>query len=425
MKLDVQQSTMSPVLPFDIIALIIDIVAENEDTNLLKELALVSHLFHQICSKHLFATINLHDADPNYPDLYPSSKNGFVKLLTSRPDVVRYIRKLTYNVRIGSEYDGDGLLTYRNDFDDRLLSSILPNFLRTISRLNFLAIYANDVEWSILDSSLISAFLHLMHLPSINHIELSSIQNFPLSSLTSSVNLLRLDICDMKCTDPPPEEEFVVQSEMMPKIREFDVSESSLMTMKLLHSKLRDGRPAFNFIDLRRLSTCLEDKQIVRYFLQNAKSLDKLHLSVGCGQTLEGLHDILSPRARTLKVLDLTGCLLKSSVHEHSIHIPFVGLCEELEAMAGHNVLESLSFEVYLFTRDAEEFVGSIMQNVEKVLVKPGWSALKQVSFKVPITDYMLNGEGLSEELQSLPDKYLNHLPKLESVAFSYSVYIT
>ena len=39
---------MSSVLPFDIIALIIDIVGENQDTNLLKELALVSHSFLQI-----------------------------------------------------------------------------------------------------------------------------------------------------------------------------------------------------------------------------------------------------------------------------------------------------------------------------------------------------------------------------------------
>ena len=79
---------MSPVLPFEIITLIIDIVGENEDTNLLKELALVSHSFLQICSKHLFAVIELDDA-------CLSSKRGFVKLLKSRPEVVEYIRKLT------------------------------------------------------------------------------------------------------------------------------------------------------------------------------------------------------------------------------------------------------------------------------------------------------------------------------------------
>jgi hypothetical protein len=87
---------MSSDLPFDIIAQIIYIVGENKDTTLLKDLALVSHSFMQICSKHLFATVELHDAIPR--DGVASSKKGFIKLLTSRPDVVKYIRKLSYEV---------------------------------------------------------------------------------------------------------------------------------------------------------------------------------------------------------------------------------------------------------------------------------------------------------------------------------------
>ena len=64
---------------------------------LLKELALVSHSFHQIPCKHLFATVELHDADPNHH--LASSKRGFVKLLKGRPDIVKYIPNLTYEVR--------------------------------------------------------------------------------------------------------------------------------------------------------------------------------------------------------------------------------------------------------------------------------------------------------------------------------------
>ena len=71
---------MSSVLPFDIIALIIDIVGEDKDTNLLKQLALVSHSFLQICNKHLFATVELRDAFPTRPGPIASSKKGFVKL---------------------------------------------------------------------------------------------------------------------------------------------------------------------------------------------------------------------------------------------------------------------------------------------------------------------------------------------------------
>ena len=44
---------------------------------------------------------------------------------------------------------------------------------------------------------------------------------------------------------------------MMPIIREFRTSESTMLTTKLLHAKTQDGRPAFNFVDIRILSIYL------------------------------------------------------------------------------------------------------------------------------------------------------------------------
>ena len=395
---------MSPVLPFDITVLIIDIAHENKDTNLLKELALVSHSFLQICSNHLFATVELHDAVP-IRDI-ASSKKAFVKLLKSRPDVVKYIRKLTYKV------------SRRKDDDDHLLSPILPNFLPTFSRLNCLTISGSRRDWNTLDSSLISAFLHLMRLPTINHIDLSFIKNFPLSSLTSSVNLLRLDIYILTCSDPLKEDgSSEVLVEMIPKIRELYTSTSPQVTTKLLHAKRQDGGPAFNFMDLRRLKMSFDrsyDERNFRYLLQNAKLLEKLDLEVVHGESLVGL---LSPSARALKVLHLSVSLMHGSVI-------LGGICEELEALAGDNMLEALSFkvDVRVVFGDAVDFVGSIMQKVEKVLVKPGWSMLRQVSFKLSLADFRIDRlRELDEALQSLPDKYLSHLSKLESVAFNYS----
>ena len=404
---------MSPVLPFDIIALIIDIVGENEDTNLLKELALVSQSFHQICSKHLFATVELYDVDRDYH--VASSKKGFVKLLRSRPDVVNYIRKFTYNfqsLRLSPTHP-----SFNNE--NHLVSSILSNLLRTLSRLNCLTITASQLDWNELDSSLTSAFLYLMNLPTIEHIDLSYIQKFPLSSFTPSVNLHRLDISYLRCFDRPEEDdspEIVVESEMMPQIREFHTSGSPLLTTRLLHAKKQDGRPAFNLMDLRRLSTCLEDERNIRYVLQNAKLLEKLHLSVasGRGQSLVKLHDILSSSSRTLKVLDLT-----VSIYD-SVPLPLSGLCEGLEAMAG-NMLEALSFEVHVDDHETEESIGSEVQRVEKVLIKPGWSSLRQVSFKVKIACWG-NSAKLYEELQSLPVNYLSQLSRLESVTFNFSI---
>ena len=395
---------MSPVLHFDVIAIIIDIIGETKDTKLLKELALVSHSFLQICRIHLFATVKL----PNTVPSLTSPKRQFTRLLRNNSDIVGYIRELTFQASV---YE---------DNEDLPLSPILSNcFLPTVSRLNCLKISAEYLDWLKMEPCLTSAFLHLMHLPTINHIDLSNIRNFPLSNLTLSVNLLRLDMHYLKCSEYFDENLQSVTMPNIPIIREFHTSVSTMLTTKLLHAKRQDGQPAFNFMDLRRVSMSLddiEDQRNIRYLLQNAKLLEKLHLKVDFGSSLMG---VLSLSSCTLKVLDL-GVFLNDP-RTGSL----AGLCGELEAMAGHNLLEALSLEVH--TRsvyDTVDFIGSRIQQVEKVLAKPGWSALRQVSFKLIISRWMFAAEpteALVVALQSLPDKYLNHLPKLESVAFHYS----
>ena len=410
-KFDFQYSTMSLVLPFDIITLIIDIVGENEDTDLLKELSLVSHSFFQICSKHLFAAIELDDAANS------SSKRGFVKLLKSRPEVVKYIRKLKYKFGGNQPFSVPVPTSPSCVDDDRLLSFIFPNFLQSIPHLNCLIIKAWSLNWKKLDSSLTSALLHLMHLPTINRIDLAFIQNFPLSNLIPCVNLLRLNI---EHTYEDDDDSFdIVQSEVMPKLREFYSSESSVLTRKLLHSKMQDGRPAFNLMNLRRLSSYVDDfgaKSNIRYLLQNAKLLEELHLR-NDGRSIVGLHDILSPIACTLKVLHLASCFFfRHSIIE--VSTPARQLCEELEAMAEHNVLEALTCEIIMNCID--DFIGTIIQNVGEVLVKPGWSALRQVSFEVSCVHVTRTDRAKLEALRSLIDKYLSHLSKPESVQVTF-----
>ena len=396
---------MSSDLPFDVIALIINIVGETEDTDLLKELALVSQSLHQICIKHLFATVELHDANTKY---VTSSKKGFIKLVKSRPNVVYYIRKLTYEVS-------------GNNGDDHLLAPILSNFLPTISRLNCLAINGSHFRWDQMDSSLSSAFLHLMSLPTMNHIDLSYIESFPLSSLTSSVNLLRLDISYVWNYDCPEQDNSLksCQSETLFKIREFHTSGSYQMTEKLLDVKGQDGRPVFDFMDLRQLSisfVIFQDQRNIQCLLEKAKLLEKLRLSVDdSGLSLLG---VLSTVSRTLKVLDLT---IPLSQYPFPVFPPLAGLCEELEAMAGHNTLEVFSFELLVDSRDRVESIGSTIQKVENILVKPGWSALRQVSFKFQL-DFWEKAD-YTKVFQLIPDEYLSHLPKHESIAFHFSAY--
>jgi hypothetical protein len=302
------------VLPYDIILLILasDIVGENEDTNLLKKLALVSHSFLQIC------------------DCYPPPSS---------------------------------------DNDDELLLSILPKLLRKISRLNYLKIDASGSsgsDWKLLNFSLRSAFLHLMHLPTINHIDLSFIGNLPLSSLSLSVNLHRLDLFRLACFDYFDQHgengSFeIVQSMTTPNIREFYTTGFGLPTTELLHVKRQYGLPSFNFVELSMSFVVFKDERSIRYLLENAKLLQKLHLSAGRYQTLVGL---ISPCARTLKILDLTVFLNQIDVP------PLAGICEELEAIAGQNMLETLSFEIQVDRVRRDDFMGSIIQKVEEVVVR-------------------------------------------------------
>ena len=79
-------------------------------------------------------------------------------------------------------------------------------------------------------------------------------------------------------------------------------------------------------------------------------------------------------------------------------------------------MLEALSFQVNVEGHESKDLIGSIIQNVEHVLVGPGWPSLKQVSLKVTIPS------ALSEALQSLPHEYLSRLSQLESIAFNFSV---
>ena len=118
--------------------------------------------------------------------------------------------------------------------------------------------------------------------------------------------------------------------------------------------------------------------------------------------------------------------LLIYQTYDCAITEPFEVLCKELEAIAGHNVLEALSLEVKLCHSETADNIGSMIQNVEKVLVKPGWSSLRRVSFKVSVTSsFVYDSAELAEELQSLlPNKYLSQLSILESVALSFSSYV-
>ena len=183
-------------------------------------------------------------------------------------------------------------------------------------------------------------------------------------------------------------------------------------------------------MDLKRLSVRLKDKleQHLLDLLQNAKLLEKLHLQVRSDQPLEGLHDILSASARTLTGFGLKVLIYvlnEDETYGDEFAQPFEALWEGLEALAGHAMLEVLMFEIQIVSdyHETEVAIGFFIENVEKVLAKPGWSALRQVKFNVPVAPCLVKEKAEFLSLQYLFGGYLSYPSKLEYVAFTFSGY--
>ena len=120
---------------------------------------------------------------------------------------------------------------------DHLLSPILSNFFPTIfsSQLAHNHRFASGLQWNTMVSSLSSLTTPFLLFTRFSTIDLSCFANCPPSSLTPSVDLLRLDILCLtrfEYLDQHGEDGFfeTLKSEMMPKLLEFHTSGSSLLT---------------------------------------------------------------------------------------------------------------------------------------------------------------------------------------------------
>ena len=78
--------------------------------------------------------------------------------------------------------------------------------------------------------------------------------------------------------------------------------------------------------------------------------------------------------------------------------------------MMGQNMLEALSFEVHADLRDTEDFIGSIIQKMEKILVKSG--GLRQDRLK------SLVGRGWSRRTPQSSQRRYNLYPINMSATF-------
>ena len=113
---------------------------------------------------------------------------------------------------------------------------------------------------------------------------------------------------------------------------------------------------------------------------------------------------MISANARNLRALHV-----ETSFKENLM----IGLCEELKALAGNQVLWVLSISVDMDICESKALIEDVFRRLEEVLMDPGWSTLVQVwvDIKVVRWDFLRPVTvGPDLELDLVPGAYLGRL---------------
>jgi hypothetical protein len=235
---------MRSIFPFEIEEIILNFLAEDDEHHsALKTCSLVCQAFLHICRKHIFESIVLND----YDSRYLSTTRLFIRLLRETPEIADYIRKLDYTIQVGvSILVGD-------------LGVSIQDSLKRISRLEILKVqYHNwpNFNWS--NHPIRPALLHLLHLPTLTHFQITRIDNFVISDLIPCVNLKYLDIGDFTTVGAETTlhaalpEHSIQLKELLVGVR------SSTAIMMLCTARRPDGKPIIDFGSLSKVTVTFE-----------------------------------------------------------------------------------------------------------------------------------------------------------------------
>jgi hypothetical protein len=252
------------IFPLELEEIIINLLAEDDDAHsALKVCSLVCRAFLPICRKHIFASIVLND--PYSPPPYPTT-HALERLLSDRPEIANYIRKLDYNIRVA-------------DFT----STSIQDSLKRIFRLESLMVWHHSMrklDWS--NNPIRPTLLHLLHLPTLTHFKLSGFKNFVVSDLIPCINLKHLDIG--RYTYVATEPTFPATAPKHPiRPNEFTAGIGTAMTiMKLCTARCLDGQSLVDLRSLSKITVLVEnpyDSEAVQELFRRCETLIDVNIS--------------------------------------------------------------------------------------------------------------------------------------------------
>lgn len=249
----------SQEFPLEIFEAIFDILAAQDDATFssIKICSLISHYFLPLARKHIFASITLNDTLSK--KLSPTTRM-FERLISLTPEIAHHVRELNYTV-------------HYNDIDIKGL----PRALKKITNLRSLMI--KKAQFSTQNCRpLKGALLYLLGLPTLSHLSLNSINDFPLSYLNLSVNLKSLETGGIQFA---PGKNYNNSSTMdPPQLHTYsDCSTDGDVIKQLFTARRADRKPMVDFSRLKKVTvtvyeTLSEAKVLFKYCAQVAQLTD-------------------------------------------------------------------------------------------------------------------------------------------------------
>ena len=259
---------MATSLSLEVVELIIDIVADEDDYYLssIKACALVCHAFLPLCRKYIFAIVVLNErlgrtSSPTSDDLN--------LLLSNSPHLAVYIRGLIYHVN-------------KREFVAKRLSW-LSSMFKKLAKLQKLSIsYSPSAKGRRLDwmsSSERKILLPLLHHPTLTSISLSSIRNFALADLAGCVNLKELRFKSLEC--PTDVGKFLEALPATPAMLErLEIYGGSIgLLHQLCHIRRPDGKPIIDFPSLKEIAATVAQLDSMKELFGKFRNLHKINLT--------------------------------------------------------------------------------------------------------------------------------------------------
>lgn len=399
-------------VPLDIVELIMEELAKEEDIETLKTCSLACRHFRPICQRRIFAAISL-DFSKRHFRKNPLAPR-FRRLVDRNPSIVGYVRSLDYVDLFDSKRGAPVLRRFRH----------IKSF--TFGFNDYDPLFPPQQDWEKMTISLRTSLHFFIQANNIVELCLFNIQNLPMSFLLHFPALLLLDMFQVAVAHAPFPITFPGKR-VVPKISSLIVRTGSLSTVwELLGEGGMESGSILDLTNLSELSVSSEDSnamEIVRHILKTTENIKTVSLS-GEYPALNCLGNITSVLTsgslRTLKTIQLSPLL------ETANEDPYLDLTKELEVIAGKNVLEQIILDINIETDSTCSTDPTKWAYLDNVLSsKDGFPFLHRVEVKITFWCYC---EGDHEEfLRKMWDIGRNKFPWLASakqIEFKFDVIV-